>query len=177
LRDPVERAYSNYLMHVRVGNESLPFLDALQRSPYSPRYLQTYTNAVKKYREVFGESGVLILVFEELKQDPHKVLANVAQFLHVDRRVVDSIDTSAKNTGGIPRNRFARSVLSIRRALPNTTIRMPRPVKEFGRRLLIGQKPILDPEAVDFMRPVFVKDLDRLESLLNVSLPQLRQSL
>ncbi len=64
LRDPVERAYSHYLMHVREGIQSLSFYDALvedmkrtdQAWAISHFYVGKgcYAKQVRRYLEVFG---------------------------------------------------------------------------------------------------------------------------
>src|SRR5437667_3118215 len=64
LRDPVERAYSHYLMDVREGRQDLPFLQALERDwnrskkgwSVSQLYVELglYAEQVRRYLEVFG---------------------------------------------------------------------------------------------------------------------------
>jgi len=59
LRDPIERAYSSYLMLVRQGYENLPFVEAVRSGRFSSWYRVTYTQPLKKYIEVFGRENIL----------------------------------------------------------------------------------------------------------------------
>ena len=72
LRNPIDRAYSHYLLHVRQGRESLSFEDAIKQEslrkvenwPCGWFYVERgyYADQVKAYTDTF--SRVLILLFE-----------------------------------------------------------------------------------------------------------------
>jgi len=80
LRDPLERAYSHYLMSVRRGVEELDFATALETEPnrlksqandfslehhsYLARSL--YAGQIKQFKDVFPNNEFLFLKFDEL---------------------------------------------------------------------------------------------------------------
>lgn len=175
LRDPVERSYSNYLMHFRAGRErGRSFYDALLSSPFAPNYRLTYAMPTRAYLEVFGEQNVLVLLFERLRRNPYELLVEVASFLGIDQAAIASIDTFTANPGGAPRGAWAQTVFAARDRLP-PQLPVPRSAKKILLRLLLAPKPAIDPRAVDLLRPVLEQDLEDLERLLGRPLPELRR--
>jgi hypothetical protein len=177
LRDPMERAYSHYLMHYRQRIEHKETLyEALTESPLAAIYRQTYAPAIRAYREAFGEGNVRVLMFEELKRSPHDVVVEVARFLEIDRVPVTSIDFSLENPGGRARGAWARMIFAARRRVPVQRLPLTRGWRRFLLGLLLAPPPDIDPRAVDLLRPAFETDLDDLEQLLGRPLPDLRRA-
>jgi hypothetical protein len=88
LREPVARAFSGYLHHVRSFRERRSFevfidqqADVLERGFYA-RQLERYT-------ALFGRERLCVLIFEELLRDPEGELARVAGFLGLERPWAD----------------------------------------------------------------------------------------
>ncbi len=91
LRDPIERAFSHYLMNVRERWETLPFYDAIQKDYnrshkgyfVSHLYVETgfYSTQVEQYLKTFGPSRVKILIFEEFIKDTEAAVKEVLKFL------------------------------------------------------------------------------------------------
>ena len=91
LRDPVDRAYSQYWNDVREGIEKQPFLDALRRGaalgaaaagafrPCTSTAGATRTRW-RRYLDRFG-ARVLVLFFEDYVRDPAGATADVLSFL------------------------------------------------------------------------------------------------
>ncbi len=175
LRDPVERAYSSYLMMVRRGDEKLPFAEAVRKSPFASRYCTTYAQPVRKYFEVFGRERVLVLMFEDLKRDPYGLLKTVARFLDIDEAPMARVNVSVENPGGVPRGPISRLVFALRRRLPVSVLPLPKGVKAAVRRRLLAPKPPMDPAAIAHLRAIFEPDLQELEKLLGRPLPELRK--
>ncbi len=175
LRDPVERAYSAYLMLVRGGRETLPFFEAVRKSPFASRYCTTYAEPIRKYLEVFGRERVLILMFEDLKKNPYGLLKDVARFLGIDEEPMMNVNLSVENPGGVPRGRVSRLILDLRRRIPVAVLPLPKTWKSTVRRILLSPKPPMDPRAIEYLRPIFEADLQELEKLLGRSLPELRK--
>lgn len=176
LRDPLERAYADYLMYLRTGRESCAtFYDALKFSPFSTVYIQTYAKPLREWLEVFGEKNTLVLLFEELKKNPRDLLIKVAEFLEIDLNPVERIKFSVENPGGVPRGKIGAMLLAFRTRVPFYSFPLPKPFKRIARRLLLSAKPPIDPMAIDYLCPVFERDLEELESLLGRKLPELRK--
>jgi hypothetical protein len=99
LRDPVERAYSQYLTAMKYSRRKSSFYDELIRSyknqekvdGNSPLYVELgkYYDQVKRYFDIFGREQVKVLIFEEWVQDPVKYVNEVLAFLGVNYKVTE----------------------------------------------------------------------------------------
>lgn len=175
LRDPVERAHAHYLMYWRTGRDSRTFYEALRSSGFSKIYIQTYAKPVREWLEVIGEENVLILLFEELRDNPRGLLRKVANFLDIDEAAVEEIRLSIENPGWVPKGKVSVFLLSLRGKIPIASFPLPKNVKQTIRQGLLGQKPPIDLGAIDYLRPIFEKDLEDLETLVGQRLPELRK--
>jgi hypothetical protein len=191
LRDPIERAYSHYLMAYRNGLQNLSFHEVVLREREDPRvgwganwhrYTMLYYPGVKRYRDAFGAEQVLVLLTEDLKRDPRGVTRQAAEFLGVDPKPVERMEfTEEYNPYYASRNRLARSVMGSNtlRFFAKDLLRVPRPVLRSLRDLTLfkrQEKPPPDAQTVEVLREVFADDITKLEALLDRPLPELRRS-
>jgi hypothetical protein len=187
LRDPVERAYSHYLMRVREGKEDLPFMTALEQDYYqrdkawsvSRLYVDLgfYTDQVQRFLEVFGEGQVKICLYaKDLIEKPRALLESVMEFIEVDPQYAASLSTDAWfNRYSVPRSRLALMVSRSRilrsrrfgalkaRLIPDRRLRA-----RIREALLYkgGSKPAMDVEARRFLIDLYWEDVRRLEGLI-----------
>lgn len=92
LRNPAERAFSQYCWRLRDGREPLSFVDAINaetermKENYSFDYFYLdrgyYYKQVKAYLESFKH--VHVILFEDFEKEPQNVLRNLCKFLEVD---------------------------------------------------------------------------------------------
>ncbi|MGI0017066.1 MAG: sulfotransferase family protein, partial [Nitrososphaera sp.] len=190
LRDPIERAYSHYLHHVRDGWETLPFYEALQRD-YNKReqvwkvpdlYIDQglYYQQVKRYLDVFGGDKVHISIFEEFVKEPERTVRTVLDFLGIDAEVPN-------NTGSVynpfyqPRTGFSAKLHRFLSRSANSSKTMYKlthiiPIEvttkiAFSILFKSGRKPQIPDEAKAFLSEIYKDDVTRLESLLTFHLP------
>lgn len=180
LRDPVQKAFSQYSHLIRDGRETLPFWEALQAEPdrrakgYGAlwRYAEggRYAEPVARFLEVFGPDRVLVLLFEDLVRDAQATMRQLFAFLGVDPDV--PIDTSGVfNKSGAPRSRRLASLLTqqnplrslARRLLPQ---RVTAAVAWWIIGLNTGGKPTLDPRSRQLLEEELAPDVARLQQLL-----------
>ena len=118
LRNPIDRAYSSYLYHVRDGREKLSFEDSLNVEEerraanwaWGWRYVDIglYAEQVKAYTDSFER--VLLLLFEEdivTGQATEKIL----NFLKLEP-LPDGLGNVHTNTSGYPNNRLLHRVIT-----------------------------------------------------------------
>jgi Sulfotransferase domain len=178
LRDPAERAYSNYLHCVRSGREPLEsFEQALRaegariRDNWGPvhHYRQKgfYYGQLKRYFEAFGRDQVKVYLYEEdLKDNPLGMLQDTFRYLGVDDAFVP--DVSMKhNVSGVPKN---KTLLSLARRL-NTltpTIRpyLPPGARRYIKTRILAKPPQLSPEVRWQLVEEYREDILRLEELI-----------
>lgn len=124
LRDPVDRAYSNYLHALREELEPLDDFESAmeaeaerieQNWSYRWHYKQKgfYYPQIKRYLDVFDKEQLRVYLFEDFKSDPSGVLRDIFDFLGVDEGF--TVDTSEKfNVAGLPKNKFLDGILTRR---------------------------------------------------------------
>jgi Sulfotransferase domain len=189
LRDPVERAYSHYLMDYREGAQHRPFyeavLDDLNRTnkgwgvSYLYYELGLYANQVQRYLDAFTPERVKILMFEHFRLDPGAVLQELADFLGLDPVPLAAVDTTRKyNSYAAPRNQYLRRLAGAKVSRMLGQALVPHPLGAFiFKRFFLKQapKPPLHPRARKLLCSLYAPELDRLEALLARPLPELRR--
>jgi len=107
LRNPVDRAFSHYLMTYRRGLESLSFENAIEqeasriandgfdeKAHYSYVSRGFYLRQIEYFLSRVDRSQMLFLLTEDLKKDPESCLRSIYQFLDVSK------DYVPENIGG-----------------------------------------------------------------------------
>ena len=96
LRNPVERLWSHYWMCLRDGYEGLPIDEAIDpvvihrrlEAGWHPQYdyigYGFYSRAIDAYRKAVGGDRMKVFLFDDLKNDPRAVCAEIFSFLGVD---------------------------------------------------------------------------------------------
>lgn len=188
LRDPISRAHSHYLMSVRNGLESRPFPEALRHDwslgdlPWGTKHLYVelgqYAPQVRRYLEHFGRDRLFVTTSRELRDDTRTVVEDLCRFLGVSTEPVDRmIAVPDQYAFGMPRGGMARRIMASRLVRDATRAVLPFEVRQalMNRFLLRDRsRPAIEPEAVEFLRPFYEDQPDRLESMLGRPFPQLR---
>lgn len=120
LRNPIDRAYSDYWHKRRNGMESLSFEDALHAeaeriengAPFEQHYATygLYANHLRNYFSSFGKDQCLTLLFDELRNNPGVICKKCFNFLELDEPAL-SLTFDAKNKGSIPKENFLAKLL------------------------------------------------------------------
>ena len=118
LRNPIDRAYSNYMHHIRDGWENISFEQALddenkrieENWGWSYHYVKTgmYYYQVKAYLDNFRQTKIYF--FEELKFKD-SLLKDLYAFLEV-RFTKELKDNKEYNVSGYPRNKLVHNFLN-----------------------------------------------------------------
>lgn len=191
LRDPIERAFSHYLMNVREGTQNLPFYEALLEDQNRPvkgwtssnLYVELgqYASQVERYINFFGRERVCVILSDELKRDTEAALRRAANFLHVDEEPVSDIKSEKTYNSYSPPPSGAIKTFIVRsswiRSLARTVV--PQKVRWEIRDKVLSKpmdKPEMDQRSVEMLRQVYEPDVSRLEELLGRGLLELRRS-
>lgn len=97
VRNPVDRAYSQYLHDVRLGViKNIKFEKALEKydNYFEKGY---YLKHIKRYLELFPKKNIFIIISEEMKNNPAKTIKKLYTFLKV------------KDPNYLPRSLYKRS--------------------------------------------------------------------
>jgi hypothetical protein len=95
LRNPAERAYSQYALAVEGRAEKRSFADYIKEEP-EPFERGLYALQLKRYLKYFPADQILVLIFEETNRDPHKALGRISRFLGCTDTFFDTVDLSKK---------------------------------------------------------------------------------
>lgn len=184
LRDPIKRAYSNYLHLIREERETLSFYEALQEEDkrkekkYSDfwyyRYHSTYYDKVKKFEKAFEQ--LLIITTEELKEDTIATMQKVYDFIGVASDHIPSNIDVQYNSGGVYESNpitkffFRQSKLRsfIKRLIPITD-----GLKKTKQKIIKKYKretPPIDPRAEEFLINYLKNDVQQLNNDFNINI-------
>jgi hypothetical protein len=170
LRDPVERAFSHYLLHRRMGVQSLPPERALKNDVYLRNGL--YAAAVERYLGFFGPRCVKILIFDDFIRDTSRAVQEVLDFLGV--RAVAKPGDKIYNAYGEARGRLRSAIYrSVSLKIAARKIFSDRLRRSARENLLLGKnaKPPLPGESRAFLESFFRDDVIQLERTIGRSLP------
>ncbi len=188
LRNPVDRAYSEYLHNYRRGlihedtfekaiesefkNQSLPLFDRRHFSYISRGW---YSRYLKNYFQVFSREQVLILLFEEdFLHNPEQTISKILSFIGADQKKLNM--NIKANEAYYPVSRKLGSLTvkknplrtALRKVIPSYQSRMT--IRNFIRkynRIKGKQFPELSPyEKTEIFNKYFQEDVLQLESLL-----------
>ncbi len=111
LRNPVERAFSQWNMRRDKGQEPLAFLDAIKRDqeigiwqgPRGNAYLarSLYAPQLEKVSQLFPREQVFIIKYENFRTDPFPLLDRMFDFLGVPRK--SRLKNKQRNVGSYSR--------------------------------------------------------------------------
>jgi hypothetical protein len=121
LRNPADRAYSNYLHCRRHGIEPLSDFrtalaaeDARTKEGWEPIFHYKakgfYSRQLLRYFDCFAREQIEILLYEDLRRDPNLVLGQIFEFIQVDAGILPSV-LRQYNVAGAPRNPIAAALI------------------------------------------------------------------
>ena len=184
LRDPVERAFSDYTYHRQAGHEHLEsFREALRRYEdrqskdwwLSEHYVKggMYYGQVRRYLETFGNDQVLVLLFDDLVRSPNELLSRIARHIGVDPDFFTGLDCSeVHNQYRMPKIGAIRWLKQL--GAPKL---LPHSIKLRLRLLFFDfTKPSLEDDLRRLLQEIHDPDVTRLEELLGRKIPELRKS-
>ena len=113
LRNPIERAYSDYLMHIRdeIG-EQLSLKAEIELRPRSSFLLKKgfYSTQLQYYFEHFDKSQIKIYLYDDLKANPVKLMQDLYKFIGVDNSFYPDMSEKVQ-TAQIPKSRLVNKLL------------------------------------------------------------------
>jgi hypothetical protein len=178
LRNPVDRAWSDWLMYAREGRESDDFERALalqesRRRAGDPTgyYLATgeYADQLARFLEHFPREQLHVWLYDDLDADTDRVMGEVFTAIGVDPHV-SSPPVERHNVGGVPTSTRDRVLLSTRARLRPMLRRLP--LAGLRRRMsdtLDGrlQRPSIDPDVRSQLVEHFRPDIERVQQLID----------
>lgn len=183
LRDPIERAYSHYIMDLMSGfTDKADFIKEVINDYNKPQkgwgisnlYIELglYYEQVKRYLEVFPKENVKIILYDDYKNQTEKVLKEIFSFLDVDSNFLPDI-SKKYNIGAVPKylkfNKMVREIyLEIRSFVPQRILNILREIyaNVFWER---NYKTISNEER-KILLEFFRDDIEKLSNLIEKDL-------
>lgn len=122
LRDPVERAFSHYLMlegrkqfklssfHEQIQKEIKEGLD--YKTPHVRLESGLYYNDIKRFLETFGKKQVKIIIFEEFIANTKEILGSILEFLNVNASL-NNFEAQTHNPSVVAKYPLVNELLNI----------------------------------------------------------------
>ncbi|MAM05720.1 MAG: hypothetical protein CMD06_07185 [Flavobacteriales bacterium] len=175
LRDPIERAFSHYLMDFRLGLINDTFENIIfQKSnlsnskTYFQQYVKLgeYTNQIKRYFNEFPSEQILVVDYDDFKNKTSDVVKKVYKFLKIDINFSPELNNK-HNARFIVNNRLLKFLFSkiiIRKAM---NLIFPKFIKSFIKNQFFNNKPpILLSSSRLYLQQYFKKDVENLSNFL-----------
>ncbi len=179
LRDPINRAYSNYQHLKREQRESLSFIEALKneeerkRLKYSDfwyyKFNSTYSYKIEQAQKIF--SHVLILTLEELSAKPEETMKKVYKYLDVETNFRMKNPSNRFNIGGAYKSNYFTKLIFQPSTFKNKIKKIIRP--NSGTKILLmklsnlfkSDSEKIDDESVRYLKDFFRDDVNKLKSM------------
>lgn len=174
LREPAERAFSEYLYLVKVGLVSCDFETALRKVDELIDNGR-YAKHLGRYYERFQRDQIYVAVFDDLAANPQRYFDNLCDFLGLDHIQLPAVLNQKVLPAAMPRLRhmtkFARGIgWQVRRlglagavgAIKESDLLsrvLYRPYKP-------GEKPEISPATRKYLHEMFSPEIQRLDTLL-----------
>ena len=178
LRNPVDRAFSHFLMDSRLGLCDYDFSTILHSSfkiPNGSLYYQQYIELgfyyiqVSRYLNCFKKENIHLVFLDDLISDLNGTLHNIFLFLGVDAFFPD--DAKVHNEFSSFKNPFLAYLYKNYNLRKFFSFISPYFLKNFiNKQLKSSYKPHIMPEDAEFLKQLYLDDICNLESLISVDL-------
>ncbi|MBI5627067.1 MAG: sulfotransferase domain-containing protein [Nitrosomonadales bacterium] len=188
LRNPVERAYSEYQHSIAAKFQTSNFWESLCleeeriKQHYDPIFWHVrrglYFEAIKEYIELFGKDRIRIIFFEEFANSTATVVASLFEFLGVSAFPVNVTERHNANAArekapetmrGVFASKFVRPIIQfIGKAFGHDA--QPTTIYGSPYHKTAGVREMLTNEQYDWLCGNFREDILKLQALLGVDL-------
>jgi len=189
LRNPADRAYSQYIQHVSQMREPCHcFWEAIELEEerkkedwchyWFYRSLGFYGRQLSRYRQHFDADQIKVFLLEDLLASPDELYRELFDFLGVDSSFSPDLQEDARNASSLPKSRWMHDALTqpsaIRALVRRTTPRHLRvaAIKWIGARRKTVKPPGLALEDRERLIDGYRDDIELLESLVDRNFSQ-----
>jgi len=175
LREPIERAFSHYLMDCRLGFCSEKLEDIIDNPQSYPQYFQQYLelgnyySQIKRYQDIFGKEQLLIIFYDDFKGNTEKVMNRVFSFLEIEKQEIDfSIKNPFLSTSNtLISNLYKFKIIrkGVKAIIPERLLLLIR-----SKYFSANSKPMLSRSTEQQLKVFYKSEVVQLEKLLNTDL-------
>lgn len=178
LRDPIERAYSHYLMDCRLGLIKDSFEEIILKQKahrYTNMYYQQivllgeYGVQLQRYLDVFRKDQVKIFLYDQLKEDPEGLMREVCDFLEIANYFKAGIHEK-HNAYAAPKNAWVEKIYQMHQLRGGISKIVPNGIKSGIRNAFFkdSKKPAMSLSAREFLKIHYEKDIEVVRSITGI---------
>ena len=176
LRNPIQRAYSHYLMHFQTGYDRSKTFEEAITAPKKEiwgggnQYLEMglYHDQLKAYYDLFDPTNIKVIISEEWTKNNGEALNDIYDFLGLepftnpDLEESHNVSVQLKNKGLLDLLRTETIKKSIGKVLPERT------KEKLKERVFYkeSEKKPLDEATYDSLKGYFLEDIKKSEKLI-----------
>ena len=177
LRNPIERAFSHYLMDYRLGLISDSFENIITKKSkhknahlFYQQYIEVskYSMQIQRYLDFFEKDNILFIDYEDFKNNVLETVDQVYNFLKISTKFDADINTKY-NAFSMPKNKVIRFIYSFVFIRKTLTFLFPIYLVKNIRAFLFktDKKPELLKETRSQLSIIFNDDIKKLEEVLS----------
>ncbi|WP_034057536.1 sulfotransferase domain-containing protein [Lacinutrix jangbogonensis] len=169
LRNPVERAFSNYLMYVRWGEETRTFTQALQDElngkdlPQGKQYiyLGRYLKSLQIYKALFKDKQLKIFLNEDMRSNLLKTYQDICCFLDVSADFEPNFKKKYNTNASVEIRPFHKFLKKTNKIIPYTNV-IPSFIKNY-----IFSKPKMKKKDKMLLQSLYKDEIEKLSIFLD----------
>jgi hypothetical protein len=175
LRQPIERAFSHYLMDSRLGFCSKTLEEIIAHPQKHPQFHQQYVelgsyySQLERYLSIFKKEQLKVIFYEDFKNDTLKEMSSLFDFLGIDDQ---PLDLSVQNSFLSPSNSFIAFLYTFNWIRKGVKLLVPFSLIAFLKKTFLSgsKKPVISNEVKEKLKHYYQDDVRQLEKLLNIDL-------
>lgn len=179
LRNPVDRAFSEYTRRIQRRGETRSFEEVLLQTNFL-RKRSAYAASIERYLSIFDRASIHFMLFERFKENPEKEIRKVFQFLDLSTDIKLDDARFDKNESKMP---FSRRLQKVRNFI-GSDLKDPKVVwyvKAACRKILDntngawGYRPLpkISVDEAKMAYEVFYREWEEVERLTGLSVTNL----
>ncbi len=176
LRNPVERAFSGYIMAVRNGIQKP--IEIEKAFDYSSHHVQAslYYEKLYRYFKVFPRKQIKVCLFDDLCHDNLAVLKDIFKFIGANTDFQPDVSVKFNVTKGYPKRYFVSKLLwGLRKISKNNFISRITPIKvrnlgNWAMKKNLGPNIEIPISVRDKLNNFYFEDIVKVQSLLKKDL-------
>lgn len=178
LRNPVERAFSHFLMDLKSGLETGSFLEAFKKDMaksnkgwgISNVYYEIgmYYEQVKRYLTVFPQEQIKIILYDDYRNDAKKTLKEICNFLNIDSNFEFEF-SKEHNKAMIPKSGAVALMMRQKGLKAFAKKIFPKSWKNIFSKIFFTNKnlPKLSVDDRKYLIELYKEDIQKLAQLIN----------
>lgn len=184
LRNPVERAFSNYLMYKKwqiekkefaaVINEEIQTGRTSYQQPMRYLFLGKYVESLKTYYGLFPAEHIRVYLYDDFETEPVNMLKDIFQFLGVDDSFVPDMKRR-HNVSLINRYANAPRTNKVLSTVEKGFAKLKMPLLEKSVKSIRFYKPKFDIDDRKKLTNYYSEEISALEKILNKDLSNWRE--